>query len=440
MVATSAHHIVRVTVRVDVVSFHRDVDLTLPTSSTLGEVLPEIARFIELPEIHRPWQATTPAGTVLDMNTPLYRLRLRDGSIIALHPQEPPAPPVVRDAAESLAEAARGAAHLRGLDTAATAAGCAALGAAALALGGPVAALLVTAVPLLFFGVYARSQGLFLLGSLSAAAACGLWVAGPRGGWVSATDPALGVLAAAATAAVCVFLGAALSLVRATAAAACFTAAALAALAAAAVPWLGQPAPPAAVAVLGALLGVAAAPGVATRAAGLKIPRIPTAGEEFATSDGYQDDVDERAARASSVAAGVMLGAALIAVPALAALAWTGSWWAIALVVCVGGAVVLHASRQHYRVPRASLSAVALAAVVACGVAASRMEPAHPAAFVVAGLFGAAAASAVAWVPRVPDLEPTTVVWLERAESLALIAALPVAAHLAGIFDLVRGI
>ena len=59
MVATSAHHVVRVTVRVSVVAFHRDIDVTLPTSSTLAEVLPELARLVELPEVHRPWQATT---------------------------------------------------------------------------------------------------------------------------------------------------------------------------------------------------------------------------------------------------------------------------------------------------------------------------------------------------------------------------------------------
>ena len=55
MVATSAHHIVRMTVRVSAVSFHRDIDLVLPTSSTFAEVLPELATFVDLPRIHRPW-------------------------------------------------------------------------------------------------------------------------------------------------------------------------------------------------------------------------------------------------------------------------------------------------------------------------------------------------------------------------------------------------
>ena len=69
MVATSAHHIVRMTVRVSAVSFHRDIDLVLPTSSTFAEVLPELATFVDLPRIHRPWEASTVGGAPLDMHT-----------------------------------------------------------------------------------------------------------------------------------------------------------------------------------------------------------------------------------------------------------------------------------------------------------------------------------------------------------------------------------
>ena len=96
LVATSAHHIVRVTVRVSVAAFHRDIDVTLPTSSTFAEVLPELARLVELPQIHRPWEISTAGGRPLDMHTPLYALKLHDGAVIALRPKEPIAPPVVR--------------------------------------------------------------------------------------------------------------------------------------------------------------------------------------------------------------------------------------------------------------------------------------------------------------------------------------------------------
>ena len=94
MVATSAHHVVRMTVRVSVVSFHRDIDVTLPTSSTFAEILPELARLVDLPEIHRPWEVTTAGGAPLDMHTPLYQLKLHDGSVAVLRPIEHTAPPL----------------------------------------------------------------------------------------------------------------------------------------------------------------------------------------------------------------------------------------------------------------------------------------------------------------------------------------------------------
>lgn len=44
------------------------------------------------------------------------------------------------------------------------------------------------------------------------------------------------------------------------------------------------------------------------------------------------------------------------------------------------------------------------------------------------------------WVPKVQDLEPTTMVWLERAESLAVAACLPLALQVIGVFAMIRGL
>ena len=41
---------------------------------------------------------------------------------------------------------------------------------------------------------------------------------------------------------------------------------------------------------------------------------------------------------------------------------------------------------------------------------------------------------------RVPDVEPTTIVWFERAEVAATIAVIPLAVHLTGLFDMIRGL
>ena len=74
MVASSTHHVIRVTVRISVADVHRDIDVTLPTSSTLAEVVPELARIIDIPPIPRPWQACTAAGAPLDMHLSLIHI------------------------------------------------------------------------------------------------------------------------------------------------------------------------------------------------------------------------------------------------------------------------------------------------------------------------------------------------------------------------------
>lgn len=428
MVATSAHHIVRVTVRVSVVAFHRDIDVTLPTSSTLAEVLPELARLVELPEVHRPWEATTAAGAPLDMHTPLYGLKLYDGAIVVLRPEEPVPPPVVRDAADALVHAAQSAREVRGLDAAATWAGVAALAAVAWKFLHPAAALALAAGCALAAAAAARSRPVFAPAPLIAGAAAGVWVSGGE-------DPALGAVAAALTAVVVAGLGAALGLAGAVTVAFVGTVSALGACGAAGA-WLPGPLAPAALVALGGVLTVMATPGAATRLAGLTVPRVPTAGEEFDRSDTYQADVDARSAAAASIAAAISLAAAACTIPALGCLACSGGGWVAAFCLAMAGALVVYASRHHWAVPRASLTAAGLAAVVAAAVAA----PAHPVWVCAVGLVALAAASAVAWAPRVPDLEPTTVVWFERAEVAAIIAVIPLAVQLTGLFDLIRGL
>lgn len=434
MVATSAHHIVRVTVRISVVAFHRDIDVTLPTSSTLSEVLPELARLVELPEVHRPWQATTAGGAVLDMHTPLYALKLHDGATVALRPQEPAPPPVVRDAADALAGAAESARQVRGLDAAATFAGLAAVLLLARVFAPWPVVLGAVALLALTVASIGRSRAAFAVVPLLAGLAAGAWVAGGDG------DPAslgLGALAGLIAAAVAVGVGVALGL--AGAAQVAFTAAVcVLASAGAAGVWLPGPLAPPALTVLTGVLGVMATPGAATRAAGLTVPRVPTAGEEFDRSDDYQHDVDARSAAAAAIASAISAAIAACCVPALFWLGRAGGAWTFAFCLGVAAALVVYASRQHWSVPRACLTAVALSAVVAAAAAAA--QTGHPACIAVAALAALAAAATVAWAPRVPDVEPTTIVWFERAEIAATIAVIPLAVHLTGLFDMIRGL
>ena len=202
--------------------------------------------------------------------------------------------------------------------------------------------------------------------------------------------------------------------------------------------WLPGPLAAPALTVLAGVLAVMATPGIATRAAGLTVPRVPTAGEEFDRSDDYQPDVDARSADAATIASAISAAIATCCVPALLWVGRAGGAWPFALCLTVAGALVVYASRHHWAVPRVCLTSVALAAVVAAAAAAAHLG--HPAAVALALLVALSAAATVVWAPRVPDLEPTTVVWFERAEIAATIAVIPLAVHLAGVFDMIRGL
>lgn len=437
LVATSAHHIVRVTVRVSVAAFHRDIDVTLPTSSTFAEVLPELARLVDLPQIHRPWEISTAGGAPLDMHAPLYQQKLFDGSVIVLRPQEPVPPPVVRDAADALVHTAQSARSARGIDAAASLTGLIALLALAFAAAPLPLALAGVGLAAVCIAALGTSQAVFAAAPVFFAAAAGSWVAGPKDAW-QGSDLALGVIAAALSLVVATGAGVALQLVGPFFAALAATAALLSTVGAGGA-WLPGELAPCALVVLAGVLAVLVTPGAAARAAGLKVPRVPTAGEEFDRSDDYQWDVDKRSANAATIAAGISAGIAVTCVPALAWMAWRGGAWVAVFCLCTAGALLIHAMRHHWAVPRACLAAVALVAVAASAVALARVD-AHPALIALDAAVAVVALSTVAWSNRVSELEPTTIAWFERCEAAAIIAVIPLAVYLTGLFDLIRGL
>lgn len=440
MVAASTHHVVRVTVRVSAVTYHHSIDVTLPTASTFAEILPELARLIDLPEIGRPWEFTTAGGAPLDPHTPLHNMRVRDGQVLALRPEEHVDPPVVRDAAESLAAASAGEGPRAGIDTVSSLAGIIAAGLLVAALTNLVIGIGAAALVALSIGAISRSQTVFPAGAVLAGVACGTWAGGEEAlAWPINSSAALGVIAASATVAVLIGGGAVLRLVGTRCGTALLTVSALSAGGALG-SWLPSPHAPAATVVLLGLTVVMLTPAVATRGAGLRIPRVPTAGQEFSIADDYQDDVDLRTRQARAITDGLGVGTAVCMIPALVSIAAVGGGWIFAFCLCVAGALIVHASRHHSTAPRLSLALSAVTAV-ACAVAAvARMGAAHPALLVLAGIVALTAASATIWARYVPDLEPTTLVWLERAEAAAIIAVMPLAVYLTGFFTLIRGL
>ena len=105
MTTATAHHL-RLTVRIHAGTFHKEADVALPLSSSVGELLAEITDLVDAPTISEPWRASTASGRAIDLTAPLAATALTEGSILVISPRERRPAPVIRDAAESLAAAA----------------------------------------------------------------------------------------------------------------------------------------------------------------------------------------------------------------------------------------------------------------------------------------------------------------------------------------------
>ncbi|GAB3072571.1 type VII secretion integral membrane protein EccD [Corynebacterium aquatimens] len=414
------------------------MDVSLPVTSTLSEILPEISRLIRLPEMSTPWEFTTAAGAPLDPHVPLKNLRLRDGQVLALRPHEPVAPPVVRDAAEALIANGEDAGRRTGIEAAGSVCGAVALGILVAALSSPLIGAGLASAVALVVALLGRSPVVFVAGVLGAAVATGAWVGGTVN-FFSSTDGALGAMTACALGAFLTVGGATVGLVGPRAGAAVGTVTVIAGIGALGA-WMPSALGLPAAVVLVALIAIMLSPAVATRGAGLQIPRVPTAGQDLNIADDYQDDVDDRARRARLLTDGISLGVALCSIPALIGCGIVGGAWVFAFGVCVAGSLIIHAARHHALLPRIALSLTAFVAVAAACTAVARMESPHPAIMVIAMFVAVACASSALWAPRVPTLEPTTLVWLERAEAFAIIAVIPLAVYLTGAFDAVRSL
>ena len=194
------------------------------------------------------------------------------------------------------------------------------------------------------------------------------------------------------------------------------------------------------------VLGLALAPMLATKLSGIPIPRLPTAGQELTTTDhagARTRSAEEKslalAKRTHDVHAGIVSGIAAMVVPALLAVGTEGEIFAQMLCLAVAGAVCLHAARHHHGAAVWALLLVVAAAVIAIGSSIwAGLD--QPGAIGVALVVMVAASASPVWAPKVRDLEPTTMVWLERAESLAVAACLPLALQVIGVFAMIRGL
>lgn len=435
-------HSIHVTVRIHAGQTSKEADVSLPLSSSLGEVLGELLVLVDVPPAPILWRATTAAGKTISMTTPLDRTSLEDGSILVLSPDAPTPAPTVRDAAEALAAEAS-TTQLSGLAGFWGVLGLIAVGALLAAglsssIGCAAAALLG-----LMLAAWTRRGSLLATAHVAAGLAGALSTGAP-----AATGPAGTVIPAAPLVGAAAAVGAVAVLsyvvriggLRAQSSAATWCLLALVGV-------LG-PAPLLAV----TLVLLAASPLLTTRLAGLRVPQLPTAGQDLSISDEDPTDNSLKARRAGQAYEGIAVGCTLAGIPCLFLLALNAHADATvvasqALCLSIAGGVIVHAARHARPIAAWALGIYGLSAASAAVTVSLREWQLLSAPTtgtwvlsVIAGLIVVAMLSVPVWAGKLQQIEPTTIVWFERAEALALAACLPLAAHLAGLFEFIRGL
>ena len=427
-------HSMHVTVRIHAGQTRKEADVSLPLSSSVGEVLGELLVLVDVSPAPILWRATTASGKAVSMTAPLDRTPLEDGSVLVLSPDAAPPAPIVRDAAEALAADAPST-TLNGLTGVWGTAGLLATGGLLAAALSPAVGCAAAAVLALVLAVWTR------YGSL---AACAHVAAGLAGWFIAggAAAPPASLVGSAAAVAIVAVLAHLMRLgglrARAIAATWCVLVA---------IGLLG-PAP-----ILAAIVGLlGGAPLLTTRLAGLRVPHLPTAGQDLSVSDDAPTDNALKARRAGQAYEGIAVGCMLAGIPAVLIVALSAHdaetvRASQALCLSIAGGVIVHAARNARTVAAWALGLLGVAA--ACGAVAVAVREwqmlSSPTTTtwvlsVVAGLVIVAMLSAPLWADKLAHVEPTTIVWFERAEALALAACLPLAAHLAGLFEFIRGL
>lgn len=434
-------HILCLTIRFDMGSFHRDTDLTVPANSTLGELIHDVAILCNAPPPDPSWEACSAAGVPLDMAAPLAALGVDHGDVIVIQPRRSQGTPVVHEAAEALSDLAS---HDQGLPAelaihTVTLSGWIGLGAAVFRLSSSfVLSLGLMALGGLLVVLWCRFlTPLFCASALVAGVATACWAASSS----SRLQLDIPALACGFAVTLMFIFGGALLKVRLLTHPSVLAGLGVLAVSAAVglcSAWLvgSSQVPP--VLLASSFLCTIAAPAVSASCAGLRTPELPSAGQslEDISPEGAAD-ATPRAVLARQIYTGVMVGVALVSMPCLLLAAVEGglSTWGLCLALAVSYG--LHGLRHSSRVVTASCLAVSTVALAVAPFALGGSSPW----LVVASIFlSCLLLSIPLWMGRLRGLQPTQMVWWERLESVALIATVPLLAHSLGLFELVRGL
>lgn len=445
-----------------------EVDISVPSQSTFSELVPEVLGLAQQvseqpltdPEVPV-WQVISPAGLPYDMYAPVHTLQLSHGNSMIIRPHRPQAAPVIRDSAEALAHCSRSNAAARGTTECAAMAGALVIVLLGLRLPvesvplsarwGAIAALLsiafvITTRPLLlipwllatwssvFFFLLgdsftavshatslsivhtvlaAGTVALVVLAGIMVAARVSLW---PIAHWLS------GIV----TIVVCSFASAPAG-------------------------WLHRDREfdvhgwfngAASGVILCAVAVIVAGPSLALRVSAMPIPRLPNTGQDLTVSDKVESpsDMTFKAQKASAIFQGMYVGSALSLAFAMAYLAVSPSVSGYCVALCTFTTIVcvFHAHRCPDAYSTWALWAAGMLGMIAATNGALDVF-AWP--WIVVSILAAGSTiSAPVWVHKLSSVAPTTTQWLHRVESLAVAAIVPLAAHLMGIFSLIRGL
>ena len=428
MTTINASHTLRLTVRIELFDASNSIDLAIPASSSLSETIDEILAIANLPANTTPWCATTAAGQELDPAIPLAQCHLTQGDILVISPLTETPTPVVRDAAELLENLTQVTPPPIGTVFCAGLAGLLGLTLLVAALPGlpPILRLLIPVVATLAMLLWTRKLlfapitvgGISLTTLIAIAGSPTL----PTGAQMSDSQFArMWALACACagivlivstlllrfitphvpTISALITIGTSLIIM---ALGACFYHPPLIALTDPTWSWLVHAA---ALVVAAGIIALAFSPLLSIKIAGVRVPQLPTSGQDLSISDTNPTNTPHRALLAQHILDGITVGLGCILSPAIIVVCgWAPQRnFSFALAVCMCLSLVVHAHRHHGSPRTWSLWIPAMAA--ACGTALSAR----------------------------PHL-----VWVERAELLSIAACLPLALHLVGIFSLLRGI
>ncbi len=468
---TSSNNALRLTVRVEVGSYQKSVDLAIPASSKLAEIVDEIIALVEAPVIFEPWEAITAAGQQLPMSDSLADCHLSHGDILVLRPHRDDNLPLIHDVAESLETEATRSTIATG--TSLAAAGVGYLAWVIICLGFPTPAPIMIPTPARLFLVFALTLGMLwwtkhilfaAFTFITVMALGGLLVIGEkltpnRATQLSDTDFAFSWGLALIAAACCALLMSllirliipsimmlttmvtiAIFLILSGIGALLYRPSLLTTLTPS---WSWMPHAAGLVVATGVLF-IAFSPACSIKLSGLKVPVVPSAGQDLAVADEPSgQDHHHGAEIAHHILAGLLLGTGIILGPTILTIGALAPQrgFASGLGISLCMALLLHAHRHRNRLCTWVLWLIALASALSCLLASFRIGQDSPWYLIVVCLIVTLLLlTAPGWAEKVGSFEPTTVVWLERAEALAVAATLPLALHIFGLFGLLRGI